>query len=152
MKLDDQEKKLLLGLLNKLLGEDSSEETKEEVPEKVEEVSKPKRGRKPKKVQTSEESEDLEKTSSKIKLKKVETSNSKEAKFIENKFVDDLSLFKNDLKFNKQVDFKVSKRQKRDNGLVKILCDRCDKEFLGLPNEFICNRCAIKGRSKNDNG
>lgn len=145
MKLDDQEKKLLLGLLNKLLGEDSSTETKEEVSENVEEVSKPKRGRKPKKVEVLEES-DLEKESSKIKLKKVETSNSKEAKFIENKFVDDLSLFRNDLNFNKQVEFKVSKRQKRDNGLIKVVCDRCEKEFLGLPNEFICNKCAIKGR------
>lgn|SRR5574343_236806 len=146
MKLDDQEKKLLLGLLNKLLGEDSSSEAKEEVSEKVEEVSKPKRGRKPKKVEVLEESENLEKESSKIKLKKVETSNSKEAKFIENKFVDDLSLFRNDLNFNKQVEFKVSKRQKRDNGLVKVICDKCEKEFLGLPNEFICNKCAIKGR------
>ncbi len=134
MSLDKQEKDLLLKLLNKLLNEE--EEAK---PKKTRAKAKP---QEPKEEVSEQESED------KLKIETREKSSSKEAKFTKNRFVDDLSMFKNDLDFNKKVDFKVSKRSRRDGGLREIVCKRCDKKFMGLPSEFICNKCAVSGRSR----
>lgn len=67
----------------------------------------------------------------------------KEPIFKGNNFVDDLTEFKADMAFTKQVGFTVTPREKREPKLVKKNCSRCGKEFNSyLGKSYICGDCS----------